>query len=106
VAFEKEVRSGGSASLVEHVKGLLLLLLLFPFPPKTTRKKKKKKNQQTGNSFKVRVYPIHPNQSKQVWLKFTSELAVDGEHLQYNFPINVKDPVNLAVTIAGEKETK
>jgi len=56
----------------------------------------------TGNSFKVRVYPIHPNQSKQVWLKFSSDLTVDGENLQYNLPIFIKDPVNLTVSIAGK----
>lgn len=49
VAFEKEVRSGGKAALVEHVAGTMHVcpracLILA-----------------SGNAFKTRVYPIPPS---------------------------------------------
>ena len=51
ITFEQEVRSGGTASLVEVVK---------------------------GNSFKIHVYPLVPNHQKRVLVSFVTPLKSTG----------------------------
>jgi Ca-activated chloride channel family protein len=75
VAFEKEVRSGGSASLVEHVK---------------------------GNSFKIRVYPIPSKGTKQVTVSYTNELLSSGSNnIQYNLPIALSGNAKVDIQVDG-----
>eukprot|EP01125_Pyxidicula_operculata_P000368 TRINITY_DN1040_c0_g5_i1.p1 TRINITY_DN1040_c0_g5~~TRINITY_DN1040_c0_g5_i1.p1 ORF type:complete len:1086 (+),score=246.93 TRINITY_DN1040_c0_g5_i1:143-3259(+) len=63
ITFEKEVRSGGAVSLVEHV---------------------------AGNNFKVRIYPLSYNATKRVSITFISELEFTSPgNFQYYLPFLV-----------------
>eukprot|EP01119_Soliformovum_irregulare_P011528 TRINITY_DN2904_c0_g1_i4.p1 TRINITY_DN2904_c0_g1~~TRINITY_DN2904_c0_g1_i4.p1 ORF type:complete len:1168 (-),score=440.41 TRINITY_DN2904_c0_g1_i4:11-3514(-) len=73
VTFEKEVRSGGATSLVEHVK---------------------------GNSFKARIYPIPSHGTKQVQLTYTHDLPSSEEgHIQYRLPFALAADASLEIDI-------
>lgn len=63
VAFEKEVRKGVDPGLVEWVR---------------------------GNNFRTRVYPIMPNKSRTVMVRYVSNLlSVQGEGI-YTLPLNMQ----------------
>jgi len=64
--FETEVRSHGTAALVEHVK---------------------------GNSFKTRVYPINPNSIVRVKVQFLCDLDIQNKEASYAIPLKLDKPL-------------
>jgi Ca-activated chloride channel homolog len=77
VAFEKEVRSGGNAALVEVTK---------------------------GNSFKTRIYPIPPSGTISVKVTYLSDVDVGTDGANFSIPMKISTPVDqlkLKLSIRG-----
>jgi len=64
--FEKEVRKGIDPGLVEWVK---------------------------GNNFKTRVFPIPPQGTRTIMVRYLAELVQDQEGTSYFLPLRFKEPV-------------